>query len=74
MVAAANVALVLLDWPHPSKLSSVGGLLVCGESVLLAYCRDPARFHRPVTRAQVPQALAAAAGFLAVALLLAVSR
>src|ERR1700722_11352051 len=48
VVAFANVAIVIADWPHPSTLTEIGTLITCGGSLLLSYRESPSRFHRRV--------------------------
>jgi hypothetical protein len=66
LVALANIVLVAVDWPHPSKLTEIATMIVCGGWVMLAYREDPARFHRRVSHAEAVKMILAPVIFVGV--------
>jgi hypothetical protein len=71
LVAFANVMLIAMSWPDPTKLTELATLIVCGGSVVLAYREEPARFHRRVHRTEAITTILAPVVILSVMVLLA---
>lgn len=66
LVTLANILLIVVDWPHRSKLTGVATMILCGGYFVLAYREDPARFHRRVSSAEAARMILAPLVFVGI--------